>query len=222
MIPLQDHVRAFVEYFEHVGFVVLAAQTEQEALIRELHHELLQLSPNRWDCDAFDPIFANNPLPDRIVAIQNDHLKGPTCKDMNLSSQDRAKRSVEKSAYKGCVRAGPVAGRRRHRPDSCENHPGEPDKGWGSDPMRLRFLLQLLAYALRLAGSANATGEPGQNVTISGVDDRAIADRTALIKSAAFCTKIDSRILLAVCDLVKSLPVFESKQDNVDALAISS
>ena len=195
VIPLQDHVRAFVEYLEHIELVVLTAQTEQETVAE---------SPTMNCCNCLQtggiampsiPSSPMTPFHNCIVAVQNDHLKRGTPKGMDLSSQDRSQGGIEKLGIGNVselvslqvidiidrivaeiIRANQVEVR-------------------GSDPTRLRFVPRFCAHTLRISASPSATGEPGQKATISGVDDRTIADCTALIRSAAFCTRIDSRSL---------------------------
>ena len=95
MIPLQDHVRSLVEHIEYVSLVVLATQTEQESFVRQLHHVLLHPLPDCRDPDTFDPVFTNDPTPDRVVAVEDDYLIGQTRKSMNLPSQNRSQGGVE-------------------------------------------------------------------------------------------------------------------------------
>ena len=87
MVPFQHHVRSLVEHIKHVALVVFATQTEQESIAGQLDHMLLHPLPGCRDLDAFDPVFANDPTPDRVVAIEDDYLIWQTYKSVNFPGQ---------------------------------------------------------------------------------------------------------------------------------------
>ena len=58
-----------------VLFVVLAAEREQHALVPARAHELLQGAARRIEHHALGPILAADAGPQRVVAIERDHLE---------------------------------------------------------------------------------------------------------------------------------------------------
>ena len=75
MLAFQGHIGSLVEHVQHILFVVLAAQTEQHAGIHLIDHELLQRAVG---CGHFDPkraVLAAYAFPERVVAVQHDHLE---------------------------------------------------------------------------------------------------------------------------------------------------
>ena len=74
MCPPQRHIRALVEYRQHIGFAVLGTQAQHNAVIRGLHQAALQGAVPRGDAHAVRPIFGHNTLPERIVAVDHNRL----------------------------------------------------------------------------------------------------------------------------------------------------
>ena len=109
VLALQDHVRPAVEDLQHVGLDVLAAQADQEPLARPLRHEPLEALPGRRDGDAVDPLLADDPLPERVVAVEDDDLVGRGQHRVDPAGQQRAHRGEERGRV-GDV-AQPVAPR---------------------------------------------------------------------------------------------------------------
>ena len=96
VLTLQDHVRPPVEDIEHIGLVVLAAQAEQEPLARQLHHEPLQGHPGWRDRNPGDPFLTDDPFPESVVAVQDDHLVRRVNERVDFPGQDRSERGEER------------------------------------------------------------------------------------------------------------------------------
>ena len=95
MLPLQNHVRTPVKHFEHIRFVVLATQTDQETVASKLHHQSLHVPPGWRNCNTFDTLFANDSLPDRVVTVQDNHLEGRARNRIDPPSQNRCQSDKE-------------------------------------------------------------------------------------------------------------------------------
>src|SRR5215470_7645637 len=69
-----------VEHFEDVGFVVLAAQRNQHATLREVQQTLLEIDKSLTrifvavELDSFQSVLPDNAAPERVVAIEDQTL----------------------------------------------------------------------------------------------------------------------------------------------------
>ena len=186
VLALEDHVRPTVEDLEDVGLDVLAAQAEQEPLARQLGHEPLEGPPGRRDGDAVDPLLADDPLPERVVAVEDDDLvrAGPAARGSDGPGACPSRRRTR--ACRGCGPAGRAAGRGNRRPGRGRSRAGRSATRRARRPARRRSGRRPGRGARAGRGSARAAGESGQRATIRGVPERAAAPRAASIRSAAF------------------------------------
>ena len=67
--------RAPVEDLERILLVVLAAQAEQHPVAHLPDHEFLQRTVRRGHFDTQGAVLAAHPFPERVVAVQRDHLE---------------------------------------------------------------------------------------------------------------------------------------------------
>ena len=94
VLALQHHVGPLVEDVQHILLVVLAAQTEQHAGVHAPEHEFLQPAERGAHFDALRTVLAAHPLPQRVVAVQHDHLEWRSLQVVDGADQRRPDRRV--------------------------------------------------------------------------------------------------------------------------------
>ncbi len=75
MLAFQYHVRPLLKHIHDIVFTILAAQTQQKALVFPIQQELLQETIWPGKLDSQGPVFSAYPFPERIVAIEHSHFE---------------------------------------------------------------------------------------------------------------------------------------------------
>src|SRR5215471_18561758 len=85
MLPAQGHFRPLFKYQPNVFLIVLAAKTEQLALLLLCEHEFLKCQSVRFETNALGPILAADARPKGMIAIQNDYFAWRTAQSMEFA-----------------------------------------------------------------------------------------------------------------------------------------
>src|SRR6185369_12295531 len=113
---LQEHVVAAFQNLEYILLIVLAAKTQEHSSLRLRDHEFLQ--PPEWVChfDAMETVFSADTLPEGIVTIEDDHLKGTPiyareCSEQASTHGGVALRGIRNMARQVCLLVVPLRDR---------------------------------------------------------------------------------------------------------------
>ena len=74
MLPLEEHAGMPVQHPEHVVLLILAAEGQEHSGRALRERELLKDAPPRIDDDARGSVLADDPRPERLVAVEHEHL----------------------------------------------------------------------------------------------------------------------------------------------------
>ncbi len=95
MLHPQRELGMGAEGFYYIFVVVFATQAEQHARLMLRQHEFLQCAPRRIEHDTLGAVFAAHALPERLIAIQYNHLVGRHPKRLDLPGGQRSERGEE-------------------------------------------------------------------------------------------------------------------------------
>src|SRR6185503_15992321 len=85
---------SLLENVQRLLFIVLAAQTEQQAGVQLTDHEFLQRAVSWSHFDSQGTIFTAYPFPERVVAVQHDHFERVTFQIEEGADKRRPDRGV--------------------------------------------------------------------------------------------------------------------------------
>ncbi len=88
MAERQMHVRALLENAKHIGFSVLARETDEHALALGLDREVLHRHETGVQTDSGHAILADHAAPDRVVTVEHQHLVRGGPAHVNLACDD--------------------------------------------------------------------------------------------------------------------------------------
>ena len=92
MLAAQHHSAVPVENLPHIGFVVLAGERQQDALVAPIQQQRLEIAVGRTgkfvaDLDAVDPVLADDAAPQRIVGVEHDTFFRGTARRHNDAAE---------------------------------------------------------------------------------------------------------------------------------------